>query len=168
MKQNIIKYWGKKIFFTLAITNLIIMLIFIILASVLIKTTEAKLINILLTLLVNLIFLAILYAFSVSNSTYETVYQIRTDNKGYEPKLYRYLLILLGFLWLTFFILTAFYMLAEGLAYQTKLDYFQALKNNWGRITIISCYHVALIIIHRQLMWYVINHQKLPWEKDEK
>ncbi|MBE4704315.1 hypothetical protein [Spiroplasma platyhelix] len=168
MKQNIIKYWGKKIFFTLTIANLIIMIIYIILGSVLIKTTEAKLINILLTLLVNFIFLGILYAFSISNSIYETVYQIKTDNKGYEPKLYRYLLILFGFLWLTFFGLAACYMFAEAIAYHTSLDYFQTLKNDWWKILIISCYHVALITIHRQIMWYTINYQKLPWEKEEK
>lgn len=168
MKQNIIKYWGKKIFFTLGIANLISMIIYIILGAILIKTTEAKLINILLALFVNLIFLGLLYAFSIGNSTYETVYQIKTDNKGYEPKLYRYFLILFGFLWLTFFLLTAFYMFANSIAYKIKLDYFQTLKHDWWKILAISCYHVLLVAIHRQIMWYAINHQKLPWEKEEK
>lgn len=168
MKENIIKYWGKKSFFILAITNLIIMLVYVILAAILIKTIEAKLINILLTLFVNFIYLAIIYGFSISKSTYETVYQIKTDNQGYQPKLYRYFLILFGFLWLTFFILTAFYMFAEAIAYHISLDYFLTLKNNWWKILIISFYHLALLSIHRQMMWYAINHQRLPWEKEEK
>lgn len=165
MKQDIIKYWNKKIFFILAITNAIILLIYIILGSVLIQTTEQKLINVLLVLITNLIFIAILYGFSVSNNVYETVYQIKTNNKGYEPKLYRYLLILFGFLWLSFFILGACYMFAEAIAYHIKLDYFLTLQNNWWKILIISFYHVTLIAIHRQILWYAINNQKLPWEK---
>lgn len=168
MKENIIKYWGKKIFFSLAIANAVLMIIFIILGAIFIPTTEAKLIHILLTVLVNFIYLGILYGFSVSNSIYETVYQIKTDSRGYEPKLYRYLLILFGFLWLTFFLLVAFYMFAEALAYHIKLDYFGTLKHVWWQALIISSYHLLLVAVHRQLMWYAINKQKLPWEKDHK
>ncbi|MGL5268358.1 MAG: hypothetical protein ACRC8P_01095 [Spiroplasma sp.] len=165
MKQNIIKYWGKKIFFTLATINLIIMIIYIILTAILIKTTTEKLINIFLVLIVNFIFLGILYGFSISSSTYETVYQIKTDNQGYETKLLRYFLILFGFLWLTFFIFTAFYMSAESIVYHKNLDYFLTLKNNWWKILTVSFYHIFLVIIHRQLFWYTINYQSLPWEK---
>lgn len=168
MKQSIIKYWNKKIFFTLAIANSIVMIIYIILGAILFKTTEAKLINIILVLIINFIFLAIIYGFSVSNTVYETVYQIKTDNQGYHPKLYRYFLILFGFLWLTFFILTAFYMFAEAIAYHNNLDYFLTLKKDWWKILIISFYHVFLVAIHRQILWYAINHQKLPWEKEVK
>lgn len=168
MKYDIIKYWSKKTFFILTIINLFFIIIYLILGAILIKKTEEKLINIFLVLFTNLIFLAIIYGFSISSCVYETVYQIKTNNKGYEIKLYRYILILLGFLWLTFFILIAFYMFAEKIAYHTNLNYFLTLKNKWWIVLIISFYHVSLIGIHRQFLWYTLNHQKLPWEKTTK
>lgn len=168
MKENIIKYWGKKIFFILTISNLITMIIYIILAAILINTSTEKIINIFLVLIINIIFIGILYGFSISNSTYETVYQIKTDNQGYETKLLRYFLILFGLLWLSFFILAAFYMFSETTAYHKSLDYFLSLKINWWKILTISCYHIFLVILHRQFLWYAINYQQLPWEKKEK
>lgn len=165
MKENIIKYWGKKIFLALTITNLTIIIIYITLIAILIKPIPQEIINICLPLTINIIIFAILYYFSISSSAYETVYQIKTDNQGYETKLPRYFLILFGFLWLTFFILAAFYMFAEAITYHKVLDFFLFLKNNWWKVLAISCYHIILVAVHRQLFWYAINYQHLPWEK---
>ena len=78
------------------IVNLITITIFVIFATIFINNTENKIIIISLTLLTNILIMLILYGFTISNSIYETVYQIKTDNQGYHTKLYRYILILFG------------------------------------------------------------------------
>lgn len=72
--------------------------------------------------------LLVMFGFSISVYTYETVYQIKTTSSTYENKLYRYLLILFGFGWLIFFILNALFMLVNSAVYNIKLDYIDTLN----------------------------------------
>lgn len=168
MKHNVIKYWSKKSLLTVTIINLIVMLFFIVFGAIFIKTLEDRLVNITLTVLINIIIMLMIYGFSIANTSYETVYQIKIDNQGYNTKLYRYLLILFGIGWLIFFILNAFFMFTFSIIHKTNLDYFAILSNKWWILLIVSFYHIFLIALHRQLLYYAIHHQKMPWEKNNK
>lgn len=168
MKENIIKYWNKKALLAVSLFNLIVVSLFVTFSAIFIKTLEDKLINTLLILLLNIIIMLIIFAFSIGKTSYETVYQIKTDQQAYHTKLYRYILILLGMGWLIFFILNAFFMLTESAVDQTSLDYFAVLSNKWWILLIVSFYHIFLIATHRQLIYYAIHNQELPWEKFQK
>lgn len=165
MQNELIKYWGKKCFFLISILWLFSQILFVIIAGILIKTIDDKLINILLIIGVNSIMLLTMFGFSVSIYTYETVYQIKTKNSIHEVKLYRYLLILFGFGWLIFFILNALFMLINGVVYNIKLDYFDTLSQQWWKLAIVTLFNLIMMILHRQLIAYVLNHSTWPWSK---
>ncbi|WP_342276582.1 hypothetical protein [Spiroplasma endosymbiont of Nebria brevicollis] len=165
MKNELIKYWGKKCFFAISMLWLFSQIIFVIIAGILINSVDDKLINILVIVGINSLMLLIMFGFSVSIYTYETVYQIKTTGSTYETKLYRYLLILFGFGWLIFFISNALFMLINGAVYNIKLDYFDTLNQQLWKLIVLTSFNLIMMILHRQLMAYTLNHSSLPWSK---
>ena len=165
MDNKLIKYWTIKSFFCVSVLWIISQIIFIITASLLIKTNSEKLINILLIIGINSLILLILFVFSNNHYTYETVYQIKVKGSTFQTKLYRYLIILFSFGWLIFFILNALFMLIESAVYKTKLDYFNTLNEKWWILLIVAIFNILIIGIHRQLMLYTLTRSQLPWSK---
>lgn len=167
MNINLIKYWNKKSYWTVFAINILIIAIFLILSILLIKNNNNKIINIIAILVTNAIFMAIIFAFSISETNFETVYQIQLDNQGYNIKKRKYFIILFAFAWLTFFIINALYMLLFYTIKKDSLNYFVTLSKVWWILLIIVFYHVLLIASHRQLLKYVLYNQKMPWEKNK-
>lgn len=168
MENELINYWGKKSFCYVSILWLISQILFAILAAFLINPMSNKLINIFLIIGINSLILIILFGFSISNYTYETVYQIKVKGSTYDTKFYRYLIILFGFGWLIFFILNALFMLLNGIIDNTSIEYFTTLSTEWWKLLLVTSFNLVIIIIHRQLMYYTLTYSVLPWAKSKK